>query len=100
MSELSAWAAVPAALLLIAAGLLSAIGALGFLRLPDFFMRMHPPQRRSAESMKEIVHRVQNGDTLWTISKRYNTTITRICQLNGFRTSQPLRVGQEIVVSR
>ena len=43
MSELSAWAAVPAAFLLIAAGLLSAIGALGFLRLPDFFMRMHPP---------------------------------------------------------
>ena len=43
MSELSAWAAVPAAFLLIAAGLLSAIGALGFLRLPNFFMRMHPP---------------------------------------------------------
>ena len=43
MSELPAWAAVPAAILLIAAGLLAAIGALGFARLPDFFMRMHPP---------------------------------------------------------
>ena len=43
MSDLPAWAAVPAAFLLIAAGLLSAIGALGFVRLPDFFMRMHPP---------------------------------------------------------
>jgi multicomponent K+:H+ antiporter subunit G len=43
MSELSAWAAVPAAFLLVAAGLLSAVGALGFLRLPNFFMRMHPP---------------------------------------------------------
>ncbi len=43
MSELSAWAAVPAAMLLIVAGLLAAIGALGLVRLPDFFMRMHPP---------------------------------------------------------
>src|SRR5688572_7658134 len=43
MSELSAWVAVPAAILLIAGGLLGAIGALGLLRLPDFFMRMHPP---------------------------------------------------------
>ena len=43
MSELSAWAAVPAAFLLIAAGLLSAIGAFGLVRLPDFFTRMHPP---------------------------------------------------------
>jgi multicomponent K+:H+ antiporter subunit G len=43
MSELSAWAAVPAAFLLVAAGLLSAVGALGFLRLPNFFMRKHPP---------------------------------------------------------
>lgn len=64
------------------------------------FMRAHPLQRRSGESLGKIVHRVQNGDTLWTISKRYNTTITRICELNGFRTSQPLRVGQEIVVAR
>ena len=43
MSELPAWAAVPAAILLIAAGLLAAIGAYGLLRLPDFFKRMHPP---------------------------------------------------------
>jgi multicomponent K+:H+ antiporter subunit G len=43
MSDLPAWAALPAAILLIVAGLLTAIGALGLLRLPDFFKRMHPP---------------------------------------------------------
>jgi multicomponent K+:H+ antiporter subunit G len=43
VSEIAAWAAIPAALLLIVGGLLAAIGALGLLRLPDFFMRMHPP---------------------------------------------------------
>ena len=47
MSALPAWAAVPAAILLIAAGLLAVIGALGFARLPDFFMRLHPPAMTS-----------------------------------------------------
>jgi multicomponent K+:H+ antiporter subunit G len=43
MSEMAAWAAVPAAILLMIGGALAAIGALGLLRLPSFFMRMHPP---------------------------------------------------------
>lgn len=37
------WASVPAALLLIVGGLLTVIGSLGLLRLPDFYSRMHPP---------------------------------------------------------
>ncbi|HEX6790721.1 MAG TPA: N-acetylmuramoyl-L-alanine amidase [Candidatus Krumholzibacteria bacterium] len=63
------------------------------------FLRTNPPQRKSA-SMRQIVHKVQNGDTLWTIAKLYNVPVQRICELNGFGTSQPLRVGQEIVVER
>jgi multicomponent K+:H+ antiporter subunit G len=43
MNEISAWAAVPAAILLIVGSVLAAIGALGLLRMPDFFTRMHPP---------------------------------------------------------
>jgi len=43
MSEIPLWAALPAAVFLVVGGLLAAIGALGLLRLPDFFMRMHPP---------------------------------------------------------
>ena len=64
------------------------------------FLRANPPQRDSTTASRAIVHRVQNGDTLASISKRYNVTVNRICQLNGFRTSQELRVGQEIVVQR
>lgn len=65
------------------------------------FLRANPPQRDDATaSARSIVHHVQDGDTLAKISKRYNVTVNRICQLNGFRTSQPLRVGQEIVVQR
>jgi multicomponent K+:H+ antiporter subunit G len=43
MTDVPLWAALPAGLLLIAAGLLAAIGSFGLLRLPDFLARMHPP---------------------------------------------------------
>lgn len=43
MTELPLWATVPATLLLIAGGLLTLIGSLGLLRLPDFYSRMHAP---------------------------------------------------------
>lgn len=41
--DLPAWAALPAALLLIGGGLLTVIGSLGMLRLPSFYARMHGP---------------------------------------------------------
>lgn len=41
--ELPLWATLPAALLLVAGGLLALIGALGLLRLPHFYARMHAP---------------------------------------------------------
>ncbi len=43
MTDIPAWAALPAGVLLIAAGLLTVIGSFGLWRLPDFFARMHPP---------------------------------------------------------
>lgn len=41
--EVPLWAALPAALLLIASGLFAFIGSLGLLRLPSFQARMHGP---------------------------------------------------------
>ena len=42
-TDLPLWAAIPATILLVAGGLLTVIGSLGLLRLPDFYSRMHPP---------------------------------------------------------
>jgi multicomponent K+:H+ antiporter subunit G len=47
MSEITAWVALPAAILLIVAGAVAAIGAFGLLRLTDFFMRLHAPAMSS-----------------------------------------------------
>ncbi|WP_116808488.1 monovalent cation/H(+) antiporter subunit G [Steroidobacter cummioxidans] len=39
--EIPAWAALPATVLLIIGGLLTLVGSIGLLRLPNFFMRIH-----------------------------------------------------------
>lgn len=43
MAELSIWLALPIALLLVIGGLITFIGALGLLRLPNFYQRIHGP---------------------------------------------------------
>ncbi|MBP6018250.1 MAG: cation:proton antiporter [Burkholderiaceae bacterium] len=43
MSSLPLWLAIPVALLLVSAGLITLIGSAGLLRLPDFYARMHAP---------------------------------------------------------
>lgn len=39
--EIPGWAALPATVLLIIGGLLTLVGSIGLLRLPNFFMRIH-----------------------------------------------------------
>lgn len=41
MAQVPLWAAVPATVLLIAGGLLTLVGSIGLVRLPNFFMRIH-----------------------------------------------------------
>ncbi|WP_339499563.1 Na+/H+ antiporter subunit G [Pseudomonas silesiensis] len=41
--ELSLWVEVPVAILLVLASLFALIGAVGLLRMKDYFQRMHPP---------------------------------------------------------
>lgn len=43
MNAVPMWIEAVAAVLLVSSGLLVLIAALGFLRLPTFFLRMHPP---------------------------------------------------------
>ena len=45
-----------------------------------------------------IVHTIKSGDTLGALAKRYGTTVTKICQLNGISSKKILRVGERIIV--
>lgn len=43
--DLPLWAEMAAAALLVVGGLFALIGAIGLVRLPDFFMRLHAPTK-------------------------------------------------------
>jgi multicomponent K+:H+ antiporter subunit G len=43
MTDLPLWASVPATVLLVTGGLLTLLGSIGLLRLPDFYARLHSP---------------------------------------------------------
>lgn len=45
MSTLPMWIQWPVAFLLIVGGVFALVGAVGMLRFPDFFMRMHAPTK-------------------------------------------------------
>lgn len=51
----SPWVAVPVAMLLVAGGLLTLIGALGLVRLPTFQARMHGPSMGSTLGLGCVV---------------------------------------------
>lgn len=43
-------------------------------------------------------HRVRSGDSLWRISRRYGTTVDRLCRLNGINRNATLRIGKTLRV--
>jgi LysM repeat protein len=54
--------------------------------------------KTTAISAKTGTHKVQKGETLWGISKKYKTTVVNLQKLNGLKTAS-IRVGQTIKVS-
>ncbi len=43
-----------------------------------------------------IYHRIKSGDTLGAIAKRYGTSVSKICRLNGIKSNKTLRVGSSL----
>ncbi len=45
-----------------------------------------------------IVHVIKSGDTLGGLAKKYGTTVSKICNLNGISSKKVLRIGERIIV--
>ncbi|MDG1701857.1 MAG: LysM peptidoglycan-binding domain-containing protein [Opitutae bacterium] len=46
------------------------------------------------------VYVVQNGDTLWDLAKRFDTTINELCKLNKISKDSILNIGMELEVPK
>lgn len=54
--------------------------------------------QRKTESTAKRYYKVKSGDTLSEIAVRNNTTVSRICSLNGIKPTKTLQVGQSLRV--
>lgn len=45
-----------------------------------------------------IIYVVQNGDTLWKIAKKYNTTLEKIMDINNFNDTENLVPGEKVII--
>lgn len=43
-------------------------------------------------------HKVRSGDSLFAMSLKYNTTVDKICKLNGIKSTKILKIGEMIQV--
>ncbi len=51
-----------------------------------------------AQSATVEIYRIQPGDTLWSIARRYSTKPDRIAAMNGISVDGILKIGQELKV--
>ncbi|MBP3548361.1 MAG: peptidoglycan DD-metalloendopeptidase family protein [Alistipes sp.] len=53
-------------------------------------------ERKAAAAIQ--YHTVRSGDTLGALARKYGTTVTKLCQLNGIKSTSILRIGQRLRV--
>jgi len=51
-----------------------------------------------SEARKIVYHTVRRGETLGGIAKRYGTTVSKLCGLNGITGKTTLSIGRRIVI--
>ncbi|MDD6056021.1 MAG: transglycosylase SLT domain-containing protein [Helicobacteraceae bacterium] len=55
-------------------------------------------QNKKLEVKPYLVHKVNKGDTIYSIAKRYGVTSKQITQFNNLKNAQKLSINQEIVI--
>ncbi|MDR0394583.1 MAG: peptidoglycan DD-metalloendopeptidase family protein [Tannerella sp.] len=57
-----------------------------------------PIQTSSPEETADgtVYHTIQSGDTLFSLSKKYNVSIEKLCEMNDIRQNMILKIGQKI----
>lgn len=79
----------------------------GKLRSKTFIVKKHyfsiyshygQSDKESADASKRKIHVIRSGDTLGGLARRYGTTVSAICKLNGISQRKMLRIGERVIV--
>ena len=60
--------------------------------------RLKAIQSSGKKNKTRVTHYVQNGESFWSISRRYKVDMHRLAKWNGMAVRDPLRKGQKLVV--
>ena len=55
-------------------------------------------KKEEAERAAMRYHKIRSGDTLSAIARKYGTTVSNICRLNGIKSTTTLRIGRTLRV--
>lgn len=69
---------------------------------PDVVPAAAPPRAaaiRIESTPQKVIHRVRRGDTLYSIAKRYDTTVAELKEWNRLRSSA-IQIGQRLTILR
>ncbi len=55
-------------------------------------------KKEAAEKAAMRYHTIRSGDTLGALARKYGTTVTNICRLNGIKSTTILRIGRKLRV--
>jgi LysM repeat protein len=67
--------------------------------LPTTELKAKPSPEKPMVTAQKRFHTVQKGETLIKISKKYGTTVEELRKLNNLSRSQPVRIGQKLLIS-
>jgi len=57
-------------------------------------------ENRNMGKYSVIIYFIKSGDTMWSIAKRFKSTITDICDMNSIENPDKLSIGQQIFIPR
>lgn len=55
-------------------------------------------KKEAAERAAVTYHTIKSGDTLGALARRYGTTVSKLCSLNGIKSTTILRLGRKLRV--
>ena len=61
-------------------------------------VKENPPAKNKTNNSAAKYHKVKQGDTLYAIARKYNTTVDKICKLNKIKETTILQIGQKLRV--
>ncbi len=56
-------------------------------------------QKKATTVAKQQNHTVSRGETLYSISRKYNVSVAELCRLNNLKQTQNLQTGQNLLIS-